>query len=136
MAELRDRFTTYMTLRGFSPRTHESYMHAMEELARFYRVSPDRLTNDQIQAFLNHIITERKLEWSTVNVYFSTYRCFYYRVLAWDKIRFSIPPRGRSKKRPVVLDKQTVKKIINAPPNIKHRAVLYMVYVRLSEVVG
>lgn len=137
MDTLRDKFTIYMTLRGFSPRTHESYMHAMEELVRFYMVSPDRLTNEQIQRFLNHIITERKLEWSTVNVYFSTYRCFYYRVLGWDQIRFSIPPRGRSKKRPAVLDKAMVKRIINAPGNIKHRAVLYMVYgsgLRVSEV--
>lgn len=136
MGELRDKFTTYMTLRGFSPRTHESYMHAMEELVRFYRVSPDRLSNEQIQRFLNHIITERKLEWSTVNVYFSTYRRFYYRVLKWDQIRFSIPPRGRSKKRPAVLSREKVRAIIDAPSNIKHRAVLYMVYgsgLRVSE---
>jgi len=137
MGALQDKFITYMTLRGFSPRTHESYMHAMEELVRFYMVSPDRLTNEQIQRFLNHIITERKLEWSTVNVYFSTYRCFYCRVLKRDQIRFSIPPRGRSKKLPVVLDKATVRRIINAPSNIKHWAVLYMAYgsgLRVSEI--
>jgi len=29
MGALQDKFITYMTLRGFSPRTHESYMHAM-----------------------------------------------------------------------------------------------------------
>jgi len=126
-----------MILRGFSPRTHESYLHAMVELARYYRRSPDQLSNEEIQSFLVHIITVRRLAWSTVNVYFSAYRCFYEKVLHWDRADFHIPPRGRSHHRPVVLSRQTVKQILQAPRNLKHRALLAMVYgsgLRVSEV--
>lgn len=59
MSPLRSRFCEYMILRGFSPRTHESYLHAMIELARYYRRSPDQLSNEEIQAFLIHVITVR-----------------------------------------------------------------------------
>ena len=137
MSPLRSRFCDYMTLRGFSPRTHESYLHAMIELARYYRRSPDQLSNEEIQAFLVHVITVRRLAWSTVNVYFSAYRCFYEKVLRWDRADFHIPPRGRSHHRPFVLSRQTVKQILQAPRNLKHRALLAMVYgsgLRVSEV--
>lgn len=137
MSPLRSRFCDYMTLRGFSPRTHESYLHAMIELARYYRRSPDQLSNEEIQTFLIHVITVRRLAWSTVNVYFSAYRCFYEKVLHWDRADFHIPPRGRSHHRPVVLSRQAVKQILQAPRNLKHRALLAMVYgsgLRVSEV--
>ena len=137
MSPLRSRFCEYMILRGFSPRTHESYLHAMIELARYYRRSPDQLSNEEIQAFLIHVITVRRLAWSTVNVYFSAFRCFYEKVLRWDRADFHIPPRGRSHHRPFVLSRQAVKQILQAPRNLKHRALLAMVYgsgLRVSEV--
>jgi len=137
MSPLRSRFCDYMTLCGFSPRTHESYLHAMVELARYYRRSPDQLSNEEIQAFLVHVITVRRLAWSTVNVYFSAYRCFYEKVLRWDRVDFHIPPRGRSHHRPFVLSRPEVKQILQAPRNLKHRALLAMVYgsgLRVSEV--
>lgn len=37
MSPLREKVSLQMRLRGFSPRTHESYLHALIELARFYR---------------------------------------------------------------------------------------------------
>jgi len=93
MSPLRSRFCDYMILRGFSPRTNESYLHAMIELARYYNRPPDQLSNEKIQAFLVHIITVRRLAWSMVNVYFSAYRCFYEKVLRWDRAAFHIPLR-------------------------------------------
>ena len=139
MNPLRSRFCDHMILRGFSPRTHESYLHAMIELARYYKRPPDQLSNEEIQAFLIHIITVRRLAWSTVNVYFSAFRCFYEKVLHRDRATFHIPPRGRSHHRPVVLSRQTVERILQAPLNLKHRALLAMVYgsgLRVSEVCG
>lgn len=137
MSPLRSRFCDYMILRGFSANTHESYLHAMVELVRYYRRSPDQLSNDEIQAFLVHIITVRRLAWSTVNVYFSAFRCFYEKVLRRERVAFHIPPRGRSHHRPFVLSRQTVERILLAARNLKHHALLAMVYgsgLRVSEV--
>lgn len=138
MGEFRERFRRYMVLRGFSPKTIEGYEHAMVDLVRAYRRSPDKLSNDEIQDHLQALIEKRRLQWSTVNVYFSAYRSFYHNVLGWDSTRFQIPPRGRSGKRPLVLDRQTALKIVYTPRNIKHQALLAMVYgsgLRVSEVV-
>jgi site-specific recombinase XerD len=127
-----------MRLRGFSPRTHESYIHALEELARFYWRPLETLGCDEVQRFLDHLITVRKLAWATINVYFSAYRFLYEQVLKRDPREFSIPPRGRSGKRPGILSPEEVERLITAPRNLKHRALLTMTYgsgLRVSEVV-
>ncbi len=136
---LREAVELQMRLRGFSPRTHESYIHALEELARFYWRPLESLVCAEVQRFLDHLITKRKLAWSTINVYFSAYRFLYEQVLKWPKKRFSIPRRGRSQTRPGVLSREETIRLIEAPRNLKHRTLLSMVYgsgLRVSEVVN
>lgn len=138
MGELRDRFHRFMVLRGLSPETMASYEYAMLDLVRAYRVPPDQLNNDQIQVHLQRLIEERHLAWSTVNVYFCAYRCFYLHVLGWDKTRFNIPPRGRIHQRPMLLSGEELQRLMNAARNRKHRALLMTTYgagLRVSEVV-
>ena len=138
MSALRKAVELEMRLRGLSPKTHQSYIHAMEELARFYGLALETLVCAQVQRYLDHLITVRKLAWSTINVYFSAYRFLYTQVLRRTALEFSIPPRGRSGKRPSILSREEVVKLIESPPNVKHRALLSMVYgsgLRVSEVV-
>jgi integrase/recombinase XerD len=138
MGELRERFGQYMRLRGYAVKTQEAYERAMLDLTRAYGVSPDRLSTEQIQAHLDRLIRERHLVWNTVNVYFSAYRCFYRDVLKRTAVEFSLPPRGRARRRPTVLDCETVRRILKAPRSLKHRALLLLVYgsgLRVSEVV-
>jgi site-specific recombinase XerD len=128
-----------MRLRGFSPRTHESYLFALEQLTRFYWRSPDTLDCGQVQRFLDHLVSVRKLAWATINVYFSACRFLYEQVLKRKPHEFSIPRRGRSRTRPGVLSREEVMRLIEAPLNLKHRALLSLTYgsgLRVSEVVG
>lgn len=138
MGALRDQFLQYMRLKGFSPKTLESYERVMRDITRHYRVSPDTLSNAQIQAHVDHLIQVRKLAWCTVNVHVSAYRCFYGEMLKRPTAEFTLPPRGRAKKRPRVLDRETVRKILEAHKNLKHRALLALTYgsgLRVSEVI-
>jgi len=47
MGELRERCCLEMRLRGFSAQTHESYLHALKELCRFYRRPLETLCCDR-----------------------------------------------------------------------------------------
>jgi hypothetical protein len=38
-----------MQVRGFSPRTHASYLSAVTDLARYYHRSPDTLSVEEIE---------------------------------------------------------------------------------------
>lgn len=138
MTPLRAAVELRMRLRGFAPKTHESYLHAIEELARHYRRDPAQLTCEEVQRFLDELISWRKLAWATVNVYFSAYRFLYEQVLHRSPREFSIPPRGRSGTRPGILSREEVGRLLEAPRNLKHRALLTMTYgsgLRVSEVV-
>ena len=135
---LRDKFIRHMVLQGFSPHTQAAYLRAVVELVRYYRCRPDELTNDQIQGFLQELIEVRKRTWSTVNVYFSAFRYLYRQVLGWEQSRFSIPPRGRIKHKPMLLSREEVSRLIQAAGNAKHRALLMTAYgagLRVSELV-
>ena len=46
---LRERMTGDLQLRGLSPRTQEAYLHAVRQLAAFYRRPPDQLNEDQVR---------------------------------------------------------------------------------------
>lgn len=135
---LRKQFNDHMILRGFSPKTQKAYTDAVAGLAGYYHLSPDRLSNEQIQAYLIYLIKERELAWSSCNVAFSGFRCFYSQVLKWDKTRFHIPSRPRQKKLPRILSLEQVSRLFKVTVNIKHRALLMTVYgagLRVSEVV-
>jgi len=138
MSVLREAVLLQMRLRGFATKTVDAYIYAMVELGKFFKRPLERLTCEEVQRFLDEVITVRKLAWATVNVYFSAYRFLYEQVLKWPAHEFSIPRRGRSGKRPGVLNRQEVDRLIEAPRSLKHRALLAMTYgsgLRVSEAV-
>ena len=138
MSPLQEAVRLQMRLRGFAHKTVEAYIHAMEQLWGFYRRPLETLDCGAVQRFLDEIIRVRKLAWATVNVYFSAYRFLYEQVLHRSPREFSIPPRGRSGTRPGILSREEVDRLLEAPRNVKHRALLTMTYgsgLRVSEVV-
>jgi len=55
MTKLRQQMDDDMLVRGCADRTRESYLEAVTGLARFYRRSPDQITDAEIQAYLVHL---------------------------------------------------------------------------------
>lgn len=135
---LRKRLCDYMALRGLSAKTQEGYLRAVVQLVRFYHRAPDHLSNEEIQAFLLHLIRDRKMAWSSCNVTFAGLRMFYRDVLEWNQTRFSIPSRVRQTRRPRVLSVQEIERLLEAARSVKHRVLLMATYsagLRVSEVV-
>ena len=112
-------------------------MNALKSLAAHYRQSPDKLTDAQIQDYLEYIIVDRKLAWSSCNVQFSGIKRFYRHVLNRTPKLF-IPPRPKEKKIFMALSREEVEQILEACANLKHYTLLLTVYsagLRVSEVV-
>ena len=64
---LRQRMVDAMVLRGFAARTQQAYVGAVDLMARHYRVQAGSLSDEQIQAYLLHLLRQRGLSRSTVN---------------------------------------------------------------------
>ena len=125
---LRTMMLNQMTLRHLADKTKFAYLAAVTGLAKFYMQSPDRLTQEQVQRYLLHLIVERKLAWSTCNIAFSAFRFLYTNILKQPAARFSIPPRRKQKKLPYPLTVEETLRVITALRNPKHRALLMTVY--------
>ena len=138
MTELRQRMVNDMMLRGMAEKTRTSYTQAVAGLAKFYRRSPDQITHDEVQAYLLHLIQERKLAWSTCNIAVHGLRFLYHTTLGHDTVAFHIPgPRQRSK-LPLILSRDEVRRILAAATAPQPHALLTTIYaagLRVSEAV-
>ena len=138
MTELRRRMIRDMIIRGFSPRTQQAYICAVRGLARHYRRSPDQLSSEDIQAYLAHMVTKRKLSWSTCNVAVSAFRFLYQVTLDCEALALEIPRAKQSQRIPEILSREEVARLLDSPPNPKHRLLLATIYaagLRVSEAV-
>jgi len=138
MTQLRLQFESYMAIQRFSPKTKAAYINAVKGLAAFYRQSPDKLANAQVQAYLHYLIEDRKLAWSSVNVALSGLCCFYRHCLKRENTALAIPRRPRQHQLPRILSAEEVFHIIDSVTNMKQRVLLMTVYgagLRVSEAV-
>jgi len=129
-----------LTLRRYSPRTVESYVSRMYDLARYYMRPPSELNSDELQAYLYHLAYERKLSASTCNVAINALRSYYQLVEGVPRDQFTLMlPRPRSGwQLPEVLSVEEVERLIASAPQPHHRTFLMLVYgtgMRLAEAI-
>jgi len=139
MSELRSRMLRDMTVRGFSPRTHEAYVQQVIGLARYYRRAPDQLTADEVQAYLAHLFEVRKRSWSTCAQAAHAFRFLYHVTLGHPRIEFHVPAPKQPQKLPDLLSREEVWRILNACIHPRDRVLLATTYaagLRVSEVVA
>jgi len=137
MTELRQRMDDAMVLRGFALRTRETYLACVTALAKHYHRPPDQLDAQQIQAYLLHLIQERKLAYPSVNQTASACRFLFGNVLHQRKIWLDIPMAKVPTRLPVVLARADIARLFAACGNLRMRTVLMTTYaagLRVSEV--
>jgi site-specific recombinase XerD len=126
-----------MKLRNFAPRTQGAYLSAVVGLVKYYRQSPDQLSQEQIRAYLLHL-KERGLSPSSRNVAISGLKFFYHQILGWNEQKLFIPPRKRSWQLPEVLGQKEVERLLLAAAKLRDRCLLMTAYatgLRVSELV-
>ena len=137
MTELRNRMDEAMVLRGFSPRTRESYLACVRALAKHYHRPPDALDGPRIQAYLLHLIRERKLAYASVNQASCAFRFLFGTVLRQPEVRLDIPMAKVPKRLPQILSREQVARLIEAAASLRGRTLLTTTYaagLRVSEV--
>ena len=69
MTLLRQKMMDAMQVRGFSVRTHQSYLSAVSNLSRYYHRPPDQLNVDELQAYFLYLVKERGLSGASCRLY-------------------------------------------------------------------
>ena len=99
--------------------------------------SSQEMNESDIKNYLFYLVEKKDASASTLNVAVNAFR-FYYGKILNRKFMYEIKRPRKDKKLPVVLSGGEVSRIISAVSNIKHKALLMLVYsagLRVSEVV-
>jgi site-specific recombinase XerD len=124
-----------MRVRGFAPRTQQTYEGWMARLVRHAKQPADRITEDQARDYLAEL-SARGLSASTINQAISAVRFFFQEVMRreWDfEIRYQRSPQ----RVPVTLSREEVSRLLGVVSNLRDRAAMEVAYaggLRLGEV--
>ncbi|MEK7875959.1 MAG: site-specific integrase [Pseudomonadota bacterium] len=134
--KLRREMDNAMVLRGFAPRTRETYLACVTALAQHYGRSPDGLDTAQIQGYLLHLIGDKKLAYASVNQAVCAFRFLFDAVLGHKTLALEIPMAKIPKRLPQILSREEVSRLFAAAASLRCRTVLMTTYaagLRVSE---
>ena len=133
--EIFNQIQSAANKRNLKDSTIHAYCTSVAHFLNHTAKDIDALTTDDVDIFL----TEKKLSGispETYNHYHSGIRFFYKKILKknWDDD--DIPRMKRDRKLPTVLTKTEISAILDATPNLKHKAMIATMYsggLRVSE---
>jgi len=137
MTPLRQQMIDNMTVRGMAETTKRAYVQAVTGLAKYYRRSPEQVTEREVQQYLLHLIQERQLAWSSCNVATNGLRFLYRVMLDRREVEFCLPRAKRPQRLPEILSREEIERLLAAASDPKHRTLLMLTYstgLRVSEV--
>jgi integrase/recombinase XerD len=138
MTKLRQAMIDAMLVRGLASRTHESYLRAVEGLAKYYHRSPQQLSTGDIQDYFLYLVKERHLAPASCRLSLNGIRFLFKEVLNREfEAKLQVPKRPQ--RIPELLTRQEVAAIFAACINRKHRMLLTVCYacgLRVSELLN
>ena len=128
MGKLREQMKGDLELRGLSPHTRDNYLRHVSQFSCHYGRSPRHLDEKDIKEYLLYLIREKKVSTSTVNQCYHALKFLYERTLNRMWVMARVPRVRRLKQLPVVLDREEVESLFSVTKNLKHRAILMLIY--------
>ncbi len=128
-SELVERFKHWMLSRRYSSSTISTYTEALGVFLKyFYNKSVSEISNQDIITFNNRYILANKLSASYQNQIINAIKLFF-KTIENKTVEVDLIHRPKRQKLiPNVLSKEEIKGILSASSNLKHRAMLSLVY--------
>jgi site-specific recombinase XerD len=124
-----DEFIKTLTLKNYSPNTIRTYRSMLQEFLVYYqKMDPGKITEEQIRDYLLYLIEERKVSISYQNQSINAIKFYYEQVLGRPVRTYYVQRPKKEKILPNVLSEQEVLLILNSTENIKHKAILSLIY--------
>jgi integrase/recombinase XerD len=124
-----EEFGLWMQHKRYSPSTIRTYKNAIGSFLLFTQPRPlTEINNDDMVRYVNEIIIAQKLSFSYQNQVVNAVRLFYSEVMksAIDIEKLERP--RREYRLPNILSREEVGTILKVKKNLKHRAVLTLIY--------
>jgi integrase/recombinase XerD len=133
---LRQRMLEDLQIRHYSPTTIRLYLHSVAEFARHFGKSPEQLGPEHIRCYQLFLIKDKQVSQSTYIQMVCALRFLYTHTLPRKIAIERIPFPRRERKLPLILSREEVKALLEAPRRLRHRTMLALLYgcgLRVSE---
>src|SRR5260370_30265712 len=128
VTRLRKMMLEELQRRNYSQHTTRQYIRTVEDFARRFHCSPDRLGPRHIREYQAELFEKRKLAPSSVAVRLAALRFFYCKTLkkGWSIAETPYPKKDH--RLPAILSQEEVARLIDAALTPYHRALLMTLY--------
>lgn len=124
-----EKFRFWLHSRRYSPSTINTYLDSIKTFLRFYAFKKiQEIDNNDLIRFNNEYILANNYSASFQNQVVNAVKLFFKTIENSPLDIDAIPRPKRAKKLPNVLSKEEVKAILDTPTNIKHKAMLSLIY--------
>ena len=133
---LQEQFAQALKVQDKSDRTVKAYVDAMKMFIDFCKIPPLRATIIHIRAFLYYLIHEKRYAPRTYNQIMYGVKAFYEIFLPDVPLVSACIRRKTDKPIIMILDSEEIQAMIECTDNLKHRALIEVLYgsgIRVSE---
>ncbi len=121
-------FTRYMAQRRYSESTINTYANALKHFLKVTNKPVAEITNNDLEQFNHSYILANSYSFAYQNQVVNAVK-LYFKTFYGSRFNVEMVERPRREhKLPNVLSKEEVKQLLEAPSNIKHRAMLSLIY--------
>jgi site-specific recombinase XerD len=114
--------------RNYAQNTVRAYIHAVEDFAKYFRRSPNRLGPEHIREYQVHLFRDCKLSPGTIEGRTAALRFLFVKTLRRRYLPDHIPFPKRQRRMPTVLSQEEVARLIASAQNLMHRTMLMTLY--------
>ncbi|MFZ2899400.1 MAG: site-specific integrase [Saprospiraceae bacterium] len=133
------KFEAKLVIKRYSWHTVKVYKsHFRQFLAHIGNKDPQAVEKEEIRQYLLGRIKEERISESSQNSIINAIKFYYEKVLGWPKTYYDLERPRNPKQLPDVLSQEEVVRIFRVTGNLKHRAILMLIYsagLRLGELV-
>ncbi len=136
MTPLRKRMSEDLQLKGYSPKTQETYLDAVAKLARHYHKSPAMITEEELRAYFLHLTQVEHCAQGTLKIALAGIKFCLAVTLQRQWPVLGLIRAFKQKKLPVVLSRQEVRAVLACVRIPVYRVCLQTIYacgLRISE---
>ncbi len=117
-----------LQLAGLSERTQHCYTRSVRQLVEFYKLSPKKITEQQVQDYFLHRRNKDKWSAATLRIAQSGIKFFFTNVLKRDWHTFNYLNAKRERRLPCILSREEVFRILGKVKTFHNYAFLSTVY--------
>jgi integrase/recombinase XerD len=128
VTHLRQRMLDELQRRNYSQSTVRSYIYAVEDFAKYFHRSPERLGPEHLRKYQAYLFRERKLWSGTIEGRSAALRFLFVKTLRRPYLPDHIPFPKRQRRLPTILDQEEVARLIDSAGNLMHRTMLMVLY--------